>query len=63
MAALDSHNIPGKEALKFAFWSWFEANQEDEIYILKAWIFKKTFHLRDLQFVFERFFGPRVQVN
>ncbi len=49
-----------KRWVKEAFWGWFDANQEDEIYTLKVWIIKKTFRLKDLQFVFERFFGPRI---
>lgn len=75
MAALDGIRLEAHEVqnmvserdvknwLRQAFWSWFDANQNDEVYTLKVWVIKKTFYLRDLQYVFERFFGPRVQIN
>lgn len=67
MAALDqirSNRADFPEAaakawIRSAFWAWFDANENDEVAKVGVWKLHKTIHLRDLQHVFERFFGPR----
>lgn len=69
MAALDNIQLDVSEVqemvtsrdvkswVKVAFWAWFDANENDEVLVVKVWVIRKTIRLKDLQFVFEKFFG------